>query len=427
MTATRIVRVHARRVFDSRGRPTVEAEVALAGGAAGRAIAPAGASRGSREAIDLRDGGPAYGGFDVTGAIAAVRGPIAAALIGRDALDQAGADAALIAVDGTPDKSRLGGNATTAVSLAIAHAAAAARGLPLWRHLAQGGEVSLPLPAVQIFGGGAHAGRRIDLQDLMVLPLAAQSFGDALAIVAAVYRSAGALLEEAGRLAGVADEGGYWPVFDSNEDALTALVRATERAGYRPGDEVAVSLDVAASEFARDGRYRLALDDRELDRDALAAMLLDWLDRYPIVSIEDPFGEDDAEGWRRFAAAAGARVQIVGDDYLTTSAARVDAAAAERACNAVLIKPNQAGTLTEARAALDAGRRAGFGTIVSARSGETEDVSIAHLAVGWNAGQLKVGSFARGERMAKWNEVLRIEEQTGARYAGAAALPPRSR
>jgi enolase len=421
---TAIASIHGRRVWDSRGRPTVEAEVVLADGSRGRAIAPAGASRGSREAIDLRDGGDRLGGMDVTLALAHVDGPIAAALAGRDALDQPTVDAALIALDGTPNKATLGGNATTAVSLAVAHAAAAARRVPLWRHLAGDAPVTLPLPEIQVFGGGAHAGRRIDIQDLMVIAVGARSFAQALTMTADVYRAAGEAMAEAGRLAGVADEGGHWPAFDSNEEALTTLVRAIERAGYVPGADVAISLDVAASELGRDGRYRLGLERRELDRDAMAEMLLRWLDRYPIVSIEDPFGEDDRDGWIAFTRAAGSRVQIIGDDYLTTHAGRVDQAAADRACNAVLIKPNQAGTVTETLAALAAGKRAGFGTIVSARSGETEDVSIVHLAVGWSAGQLKVGSFARSERMAKWNEALRIEEALGAeaRFAGREAL-----
>jgi enolase len=243
-------------------------------------------------------------------------------------------------------------------------------------------------------------------------------------MAADIYRAAGALMQQAGRLAGVADEGGYWPQFESNEDALTMLVRSIEHAGLRPGIDAALSLDIAASEFWRDGRYRLARDDRALDRDEMAELLNRWLQRFPIVSIEDPFAEDDAEGWQRFMDDAGARVQIVGDDLLTTDAARVAEAAAQRWCNAALIKPNQAGTLTEARAALDAAKHASMATVVSARSGESEDVSIAHLAVGWNAGQIKVGSFARGERMAKWNELLRIEESsTGiARYSDASPL-----
>ncbi|HET9046580.1 MAG TPA: phosphopyruvate hydratase [Casimicrobiaceae bacterium] len=423
-TATVITEVRARRVYDSRGRPTVEADVLLHGGAIGRAIAPAGASRGSREAVDLRDGGAAHGGLGVERALANVRMTLAAAIRGLDACDQAAVDAALIAADGTPDKSRAGGNAIVALSLAVAQAAASAQRLALWRYLSAGAPVTLPLPEIQIFGGGAHAGRRLDVQDVMVMPVGATSFSDALTMVAEIYRAAGQWMSERGRIAGVADEGGWWPNFDSNEEALQALVAAIERAGYVPGRDAAISLDIAASELAHAGRYRFRLDRRELDRDALAALWLDWLDRYPIASIEDPFAEDDDAGWQAFARAAGERVQIVGDDYLTTRADRVAAAARDATCNAVLLKPNQAGTLTETRAALDAARTARFATIVSARSGETEDVTVAHLAVGWNAGQLKVGSFARGERMAKWNEGLRIEEALGAqaRFAGAAAL-----
>ena len=427
MTPTTITRVHARRVWDSRGRPTVEAEIRLACGVVGRGIAPSGASRGSREAVDLRDGGTRHGGFDVAQAVANVRGPIARAIFNMDALEQADIDAKLIELDGTPNKATLGGNATVAVSLAVAQAAALAHDMPLWQYVAGDEPVSLPLPEVQIFGGGAHAGRRIDIQDLMVMPIGAWSYDDALTMVAEIYRAAGILMQEAGKLAGVADEGGWWPQFASNEEALEMTVRAIERAGCHPGSDAAISLDIAASEFGRDGRYVLALDQRELDRDGMSEMLLDWIERFPIVSIEDPFAEDDRKAWIAFTRAARHRVQIIGDDYLTTSAERIVQAKEDEACNAVLIKINQAGTLTEAKAALDAGKAAGFGTIVSARSGESEDTAIAHLAVGWNAGQLKVGSFARSERMAKWNEVLRIEDALGAdgRFAGVAALPPK--
>jgi enolase len=427
MTPSTINRVHARRVFDSRGRPTVEAEVRLASGVTGRGIAPSGASRGSREAVDLRDGGTRLGGYDVAQAIANVRGPIARAIFGMDALEQADIDAKLMELDGTPNLSRLGGNATVAVSLAVAQAGAMAFDMPLWQYLADDGPVSLPMPEVQIFGGGAHAGRRIDIQDLMVMPIGAWTFNDAITMVAEIYRAAGLLMQEAGKLVGVADEGGWWPQFASNEEALEMTVRAIERAGCHPGSDAAISLDIAASEFGREGRYALALDQRELDSAGMSEMLLDWIERYPIVSIEDPLAEDDAEGWAAFTRAARHRVQVIGDDLLVTSAQRVEEAAASGACNAVLVKVNQAGTLTQARAALDAAKAAGFGTIVSARSGESEDTSIAHLAVGWNAGQLKVGAFARSERLAKWNEVLRIEDAMGgdARFAGVGALPSR--
>jgi enolase len=427
MNRTAITGVRGRRVWDSRGWPTVEAEVALAGGARGRAIAPAGASRGTNEAVDLRDGGARLGGLDVGRAVANVNGPIAQALAGMDAREQAAIDAALVALDGTDDKSRLGGNALVGTSLAVLHAAAAAEGLPLYRYLAGAGPVRLPLPQIQIFGGGAHAGRRVDIQDFMVMPLGATDFAAALEMAAEVYRAAGDLLRAAGKLAGVADEGGWWPAFGTNEEALDWLVRAIERAGLVPGGDAAIALDIAASEFGRGGRYRLGLEGRELDSDALIELLLDWIGRYPIASIEDPLAEDDADGFARFTRTVGDRVQVVGDDFLVTSAPRVAAAAASGACNAVLVKPNQAGTVTEAKAALDAAKRAGWATIVSARSGETEDVSVVHLAVGWDAAQLKVGSFARGERMAKWNEGLRIADAEGGRagYAGRSALSRR--
>ncbi|MCU0867984.1 MAG: phosphopyruvate hydratase [Burkholderiales bacterium] len=421
-----IDQVRGRRVWDSRGRPTVEAEVQLRGGPTGRAIAPAGASRGRHEAIDLRDGGEAFGGFDVTHAVAHVNGEIARALAGLRADDQAGVDAALIALDGTAQKARLGGNATIAVSMAVLHAAAAAAGMPLYAWCAQDAPVRLPLPEIQIFGGGAHAGRRVDIQDFMVMAVGATSFAQALDHTAEVYRAAGALMAESGKAAGVADEGGFWPVFDSNEEALGLLVRAIERAGFVPGDDVAISLDIAASEFGRDGRYTLGLEQRVLDTDAMIDLLVGWCRRYPIASIEDPLAEDDPVGLQRFTAAVGHRVQVIGDDYLVTSADRVRGAARDRAVNAVLVKPNQAGTVTETLAACRAGQAAGFGTIVSARSGETEDTTIVHLATGWDAGQLKVGAFARSERMAKWNEALRVEASLGARavFAGRGVLPP---
>jgi len=413
MAVARIADVHGRRVWDSRGRPTVEVEVTLEDGVTGRAIAPAGASRGSGEAVDLRDGGDAFGGLDVQRAIANVNAEIAPALRSRNALDQADVDQTLIQLDGTPNKARIGGNAMIAASMAVLHAAAAAQRLPLWRHLAEGGPVTIPLPEIQIFGGGAHAARRVDIQDFMVVCPNAASFAEALDRTAEVYRAAGEILKTRGRFQGVADEGGYWPAFDSNEEALGTLVEAIERAGFVPGSDIAISLDVAASEFGQGGRYRLALEGRELDRDAMVELLGTWIASYPIVSIEDPLAEDDQEGFRLFTQSFGDRVQIIGDDFLVTNAERVGRAAAMGACNAVLIKTNQAGTITETRAALDRAKAEGFGTIVSARSGETEDVTIAHLAVGWNAGQLKVGSFARSERMAKWNEILRIEEALG--------------
>jgi len=460
MTAA-ISALRGRRVWDSRGWPTVEVEVELACGARGRAIAPAGASTGAREAIDLRDGGDALGGLGVSRALAGIA-EIADALRGLDAQDQAAVDAAIIALDGTPNKSRLGGNATVAASLAVLHAAAAHAGRPLWRHIADhyACAPSLPLPEIQIFGGGAHAGRRVDIQDFMVMAPGAESFAEALEITAEIYRAAGDIMAERGRRFGVADEGGWWPAFDSNEEALETLVAAIERAGEAPGERVVISLDVAANQFrhgagdrdrdrdgdggddgdrahdgdgdngdhdgdgAHDGGvYRLALDQRELNRAQLMQLIGEWLARYPIVAVEDPLAEDDDAGWREFTRRHGDDVLVIGDDFLATNAARIADAAAQHACNAALIKPNQTGTVTEAVAALQRARAAGWRAIISARSGESEDVSVAHLAVGLGCGALKVGAFARSERMAKWNEVLRIESAADApRFAAGDAL-----
>jgi enolase len=423
MTTTTISSVTGRRVWDSRGNPTVEATVTLASGAYGRAIAPAGASRGSREAVDLRDGGPRLKGLDVQGALASIAGPIADVMVGREAGDQADIDAALIAADGTTLKSSFGGNAIVAASLACLHAAAAAGNLPLWQHLAQSYNrvPTIPLPEIQIFGGGAHAGRRVDVQDFMVMVPGATSFDEALAITAEIYHAAGAIMSRKGLSAGVADEGGWWPLFSSNEAALETLCEAIIAAGETPGQRVVLSLDIAASEFGRAGRYRLALEDRDLTSDQMIEMLGRWIGTYSIASIEDPLAEDDTVGMAAFTHAYGNRVQIIGDDYLVTNAPLIRKAASDGACNAALIKVNQAGTVSESVAALMAAEAAGYRSIVSARSGETEDVSISHLAIGLNAGQLKVGSFARSERMAKWNECLRIESHLapGAFVAGA--------
>lgn len=422
MTA-RIASVTGRQLWDSRGRPTVEAEVVLQSGAVGRAIAPAGASRGLHEAVDLRDGGARFAGLGVDHAVAGIAAEIAPALSGIDAREQEAVDSALCELDGTPDKARLGANAIVAVSMAVLHAAAAHAGEPLWRYLAGGRPVRIPLPEIQIFGGGAHAGRRTDVQDFMVMCPKAGSFRRALEITHDVYRAAGRLMEAKGPLTGVADEGGWWPAFESNEDALDTLALAIEKSGHK---DVYISLDIAANELGDASGYMLALDGRRLTGEEMAARMIDWTKRYPILSIEDPAGQDDWASMIAVTSEIGDQVQVIGDDVLVTNARRVAEAATAGACNAALIKVNQAGTVSEAKAALDAAVAHGWGTIVSARSGETEDVTIAHLSVGWNAGQLKVGSFTRSERMAKWNEVLRIEEAmgVGAVFAGVSAFTP---
>jgi enolase len=415
MADTTIDRVVGLRVWDSRGRPTVEAEVILANGASGRAIAPSGASTGSNEAIELRDGGSACRGLGVNRAVRTISADVSDALRGMSVMDQEAIDRRLIELDGTHNKARLGANVTVAVSMAALHAAAAAERQPLWRYLARNHAPLLPMPMVQIFGGGAHAHGRVDVQDFLIVPTGASTFDEAIATAAEVYDAAGRIMADRGLLRGVADEGGWWPEFASNSDALDTVMAAIERAHLEPSVDVAIAIDVAATQLRRGSRYAFAAERREMTTDEVSDMLMAWCAKYPIVSIEDPLAEHDHAGMRAFTARAGDRLQIVGDDYLVTSRARIEAAAASGACNAVLLKPNQIGTITETAAALAAARAAGWEAIVSARSGETEDVTIVHLAVGWGVGQLKVGSFARGERMAKWNEGLRIELALGTR------------
>ena len=424
MTSFAIKTIHGRRVWDSRGRPTVEAEVTLKDGAKGRAIAPAGASKGTREALELRDGGIQFGGLDVLQAVAHINGEISNALMGSQADNQIALDQALMELDGTENKTRLGANATLAVSMATAHAMAQASGVPLYRYLGQGSIGRLPMPQIQIFGGGAHAGRRIDVQDFMVVCPGAESFAQALEWTAEVYRHAGLLMAQRGSLFGVADEGGWWPDFSSNEQALEMLVLSIERAGFVPGEQVAIALDIAASEFGKLGQYRLGLESRALDSDGLIEMLLGWIEKFPILSIEDPLAEDDPEGFARFTKAIGHRLQIVGNDFLVSSSKLIREAAKLGAGNTVLLKPNQRGTLSETLEAWKTAQELGYSAIVSARSGETEDTTIVDLAIGWNVGQLKVGSFARSERMVKWNHALRIEEELGAqsRFAGSSVF-----
>ena len=346
---TAIKSVTGRRIWDSRGNPTVEVDVHLENGKIGRGIAPAGASRGTREAIDLRDGTVALQGKGVQQALDQVNGPIAEMLIGRNANDQSEIDNLLITLDGTPLKSKLGGNAMVASSLAVLHAAAADAEEPLWQYVANQYDCapSIPLPEIQIFGGGAHAGRRVDIQDFMIMVPGANSFDEVMEITNEVYFAAGSIMEQKGNLAGVADEGGWWPVFQSNEEALETLTSAIELAGEKPGERVVISLDVAASEFGQNGKYRLALEDRDMDSGDLIDMLEKWIDAYPIASIEDPVGEEDRDGMIEFTRRFGDRIQIIGDDFLVTNAGLVETAAHDHACNAVLIKVNQAGTVTE--------------------------------------------------------------------------------
>jgi len=412
----KITGVDALQIYDSRGQPTIEAVVTLADGTRGRGLVPAGASKGAHEAVELRDGDPnRLAGKSVLRAVAGVRGEISRALLGRDALDQAGIDDALTALDGTPNKSRLGANAILSVSMAVAQAAAAAQKMALHGWLGAGEGTLLPLPQIQIFGGGKHADGRIDVQDFMIIALGAKSYEETLEMTHAVYHAAARLMKSRDRLAGVADEGGHWPVFATNEEVFATLLEAIAAAGFVAGRDIGLALDIAATDLFRAGQYELGLERRRFSSEAFADLMIGWVEKYPIVSIEDPMAEDDWEGWQRIRAAIGHRCQLVGDDLFTTNLERIARGVAAGAANAVLIKLNQIGTVTETIRAIRATQAAGWLPVVSARSGETEDSFIAHLAVATNAGQLKVGAFSRGERMAKWNEVLRISRELGAR------------
>ncbi len=420
----KIKNVSAWQIFDSRGNPTIEAEVALENGTVGRGLTPSGASTGQYEALELRDGDPGkFGGKSVFKAIGHIEGELASCVVGRDVFDQAALDQAMIGLDGTPNKSRLGANAILAVSMAAANAAANARGVPLFEQLGQGRGSLLPLPEIQIIGGGAHACWRTDVQDFLVIATGACSFAEVMEMTANVYRATGKLLEERGKLHGVADEGGFWPDCASNEEAIETLIEGIERAGYTPGREVAISLDIAASDLYDEStrRYHFRLGEKSFSSGEFAALMIDWCNRYPIISLEDLMADTDWEGWEQVAGALRERVQLIGDDLFTTRLSRIQTGLARNIANSVLIKLNQIGTITETLDAIRVTQEAGWLPVVSARSGETEDAFISHLAVATNAGQLKVGSFTRSERMVKWNEVIRIGRRLGdrGRFIGA--------
>ncbi len=423
---TLISRVHAREVLDSRGNPTVEVEVTLESGASGRASVPSGASTGTHEALELRDADPErFGGKGVRKAIRNISEVIEPTLRGADAMDQRGIDHRLIAADGTPNKGRLGANAILGVSLAVAHAAAHAAGLPLFRHLGGGSATTLPVPMMNIVNGGAHAADSTDFQEFMIMPVGADSFAEALRAGAEVYQALRGVLADAGLNTNVGDEGGFAPALGSNEQAIDMIAAAIETAGYRIGDEIVLAVDAAASELRTDdGRYELVREGRALTRAELIDLWSAWTARFPIVSIEDGLDQEDWAGWRALTAAIGDRVQLVGDDLLVTNTERLRRAIDERAANSILIKVNQIGTLSETMDAVQMAQQAGFTAVISHRSGETEDTTIADLAVATNAGQIKTGAPSRTDRVSKYNQLLRIEEALGAdaHFAGRGAL-----
>ena len=419
-----ITDIRAREILDSRGNPTVEVDVLLESGAEGRAAVPSGASTGSHEAVERRDGGQRYGGKGVLEAVRVVNEEIFPALSGMESSEQARLDAALIALDGTEDKSRLGANAILGVSLAAARASAIELGQPLFRYVGGLDARLLPVPMMNVLNGGAHADNDIDVQEFMVMPVAAEGAADAVRIGAEIFRSLGARLSEAGLSTNVGDEGGFAPALGGTDAALGHLVKAIEAAGYRPGEDVCLALDAAASEFYTDGAYRLAGEGRTLDAGGMIAYYEDLVGRYPIASIEDGLAEDDWAGWAALTAALGTRVRLVGDDLFVTSAARLGRGIAEGAGNAILVKLNQVGTLTETLETVTLALRSGFAAVISHRSGETEDTTIADLAVATGCGLIKAGAPSRTDRTAKYNQLIRIEESLDdtARYAGRTVL-----
>ena len=421
-----IVEVVGREVLDSRGNPTVEVEVMLDSGAIGRAIVPSGASTGEHEAVELRDGGSRYLGKGVLRAVENVNSSIATAIIGMDATEQRLIDTALIDLDGTDNKSRLGANAMLGTSLAVAHAAAAELELPLFRALGGPHAHVLPVPMMNVINGGAHADNNVDLQEFMIMPVGAPSFREALRWGVETYHTLKKVLHDRGLATAVGDEGGFAPNLDSNEAAIAVLVEAIERAGYAPGTDIAIALDPAMSELFKGGKYHLSGEGKTLNADEMVAWWVSIVDRYPIVSIEDGMAEDDWDGWSKLSAALGSRIQLVGDDLFVTNARRLTMGIERNVANSVLVKVNQIGTLTETLDTVEMATRHSYSSVMSHRSGETEDATIADLAVATNCGQIKTGAPARSDRVAKYNQLLRIEDRLGdaARFRGRAALAP---
>lgn len=418
----KIKKIAAYQIYDSRGNPTVECEVTLENGVTGRGIVPSGASTGQYEALEMRDGDKkSFRGKSVFRAISHIEGELQKALLGHEVEDQAGIDRKMIQLDGTPNKARLGANAILGVSMGVAQARAAALGKPLFRTLGSG--TLLPLPEIQLIGGGAHANWRTDIQDFLIIATGAKSYEETLEMTFNVYHAAADLFKAENKYYGVADEGGFWPEFNSNEAVFERVVEAIEKAGYIPGKEVAISLDIAASDLYNEktGEYEFRLEKRKFSSEEFSDLMIHWCTKYPVISVEDPMADTDIAGWKRFTAQMGKKIQIIGDDLFTTNIQRIQTGIDQNLANAVLIKLNQIGTVTETLQAIEMTQKAGWLPVVSARSGETEDAFISHLATGTNAGQLKVGSFTRSERMVKWNEVLRIQRHLGpaAQFQGA--------